>query len=64
MGELLSSVVVAAALQKRGLPAIWFDARRVVRTDARYGAAIPDQAAIRMLAQAQLAPLLASARFP
>ena len=64
VGELLSSVVVAAALQKRGLPATWIDARRVVRTDARHGAAIPDQAAIRTLAHAQLAPLLASGALP
>lgn len=64
MGEILSSIVVAAALDARGLPATWFDARRVVRTDARHGAAIPDQAAIRRLAAAHLAPLLAAGALP
>ncbi len=64
MGEVLSSVVVNAALSARGLPTTWFDARRVVRTDARHGAAIPDQAAIGRLAAAHLAPLLAAGQLP
>jgi len=58
-GELLSScLVAAAALADRGMPAVWCDARRVIRTDARFGAAIPDQAAIRQLAAQELRPHL------
>ncbi len=64
MGELLSSILVAAALQQLGLPASWFDARRVLRTDARHGAAIPDQGAIRALATLHLAPLVAAGQLP
>ncbi|MDX2262437.1 MAG: lysine-sensitive aspartokinase 3 [Gemmatimonadales bacterium] len=55
-GELLSSCLVAAALADRGMPARWCDARRVIRTDARFGAAIPDQAAIRRLAAQEMRP--------
>lgn len=57
-GELLSSRLVAAALTERGLPALWCDARRVIRTDGRFGAAIPEQAAIRRLAAQELRPHL------
>lgn len=63
-GELLSSVVVSAALEQRGLRTMWVDARTVVRTDARHGAAIPDQVAIRALAALRLAPLLAAGHLP
>jgi len=55
-GELLSSCLVTAALAGRGMPALWCDARRVIRTDARFGAAIPDQAAIRRLAAREMRP--------
>lgn len=55
-GELLSSCLVAAALADRGMPARWGDARLVIRTDARFGAAIPDQAAIRQLAAQEMRP--------
>jgi diaminopimelate decarboxylase/aspartate kinase len=35
LGELLSSVLVAAALEAWGLPARWFDVRTVMRTQGR-----------------------------
>ncbi len=38
------------------MPAVWCDARRVIRTDARFGAAIPDQTAIRRLAAQEMRP--------
>lgn len=57
-GELLSSVLVAAALKRSGLDGQWFDARRVIRTDAHFGSAIPDLAVIRTAAGALLAPLV------
>jgi bifunctional aspartokinase / homoserine dehydrogenase 1 len=42
-GELLSSHMVVAALWAVGLPAVWCDAREVMRTDARFGGAFPDR---------------------
>ena len=44
MGELISSRFVAAALRARGIPAVWIDPRRLVATDATFGAAVPDEA--------------------
>src|SRR6187549_45707 len=46
-GELLSSRLLAAALVARGIDAVWVDPRRVLITDARFGRAEPDLAAIR-----------------
>jgi aspartate kinase len=40
-GELLSSQLVAAVLQHRGLDAAWVDARAVLVTDAQHGKAAP-----------------------
>jgi aspartate kinase len=40
-GELLSSAIVAAALQERGLPATLMDSRRFIITNDRYGSASP-----------------------
>jgi aspartate kinase len=41
-GELWSSRLLAAVLRDRGLPAVWVDARDVLRTDGHYGNAAPD----------------------
>ena len=38
-GERFSAYIVAEALRHRDIPAYYLDARQVVRTDARYGAA-------------------------
>src|SRR5436190_12389586 len=46
-GEILSSRLLAAALAARGVDAVWVDPRRVLVTDARFGRAEPDPAAIR-----------------
>jgi len=40
-GELLSSRIVAAALNEAGIPAEWVDARRVVITNSDYTHAVP-----------------------
>lgn len=40
-GELLSSALLADALFERGIPARLFDARELIKTDDRYGAASP-----------------------
>jgi aspartate kinase len=44
-GELASSRIVAAALEDSGVPARFVDARKVLVTDAHFGAAQPDRAA-------------------
>lgn len=63
-GELLSSRVVVAVLQSVGLPAVWCDARDVIRTDGRFGGAFPDREAIAELAQAVISPLLMTGQLP
>jgi aspartate kinase len=40
-GELLSSALLSDALFERGIPARLFDARELIKTDDRYGAASP-----------------------
>ena len=51
-GELWSSEIVSQALVARGVPATHVDARRVVITDATFGRATPDRAAIAERARA------------
>jgi aspartate kinase len=43
-GELMSSRIIAAVVQDRGIPARWIDARRAIVTDAHFGAALPLEA--------------------
>jgi aspartokinase/homoserine dehydrogenase 1 len=43
-GELLSSRLIAAAAKAQGLPAGWADARQLIRTNSRFGAAEVDMA--------------------
>jgi aspartate kinase len=62
-GELLASGLLAGLLQS--LPACsarWVDARRVMKTDASFGAAQPRPASLRALAGAHLAPHLGAGR--
>jgi len=62
-GELLSSRIVAAALDAEGIAATWVDARSVVRTEGSDPEKdLPIPAAIRDLAVATLEPLLAEGR--
>ncbi len=58
LGEDLSSALLAYAITRRGTPAQVVDARHVVRTDARAGAAVLDETAIREAACDRLLPLL------
>ncbi|MDJ0366739.1 bifunctional aspartate kinase/homoserine dehydrogenase I [Hymenobacter sp. H14-R3] len=44
-GELLSSCLVVAAFQARGLAAVWADSRLLIRTDSRFGMAQVAEAA-------------------
>ncbi len=57
-GELLSSKIVAAAFQKRGLNAQMFDSRQVMITDAKHGEAVPQFEETNSRCVAQIAPLL------
>lgn len=61
-GELLSSQIVAAYLHSRGVPTAWLDVRRVMRTDASFGAAEPQRESIVALARTELGPLMAPGR--
>ncbi len=45
-GELLSATLLTEALRKRGTRAVKIDPRELMATDATYGAAAPDEAAI------------------
>jgi len=64
VGELASSRLVAAILASSGIDACWVDARRVVVTDDRHGAARPLRDETRTAVDRELAPLLASGRVP
>lgn len=63
-GEDLSVQLVTAALILAGLPALAVDARRLVRTDRRFGAAIPLDDESYALARRELIPLLEGGRIP
>lgn len=61
-GERLSTLVFATFAREQDVDAELFDAREVIRTDAAFGAAQPDVAAIRQQARSELAPRLAPGR--
>jgi aspartate kinase len=60
-GELLSSLLFVEVLRQRNVASQWFDVRKVMRTDDRFGRAEPDVAQLAELTQTQLAPKLAEA---
>jgi aspartate kinase len=59
-GERLSSSIVAHACALAGMQASWLDARSVIRTDNKHLCATVDMAAVTMLSQDVLLPLLRS----
>lgn len=61
-GERLSTRLFAALLEAQGVPCALVDARRVVRTDERFGAAQPQRDAIARLAAEHMAPEVAAGR--
>jgi aspartate kinase len=63
-GELLSSAILQGALAERGLPARLFDARALILTDERYGAATPIFEATEPLVAQALGPSLAAGEVP
>ncbi|HBV40158.1 MAG TPA: lysine-sensitive aspartokinase 3 [Erwinia sp.] len=60
-GELMSSLLFVEVLRQRQAAAEWFDVRKVLRTDDRFGRAEADITLLAELAQAQLAPRLEKA---
>jgi aspartate kinase len=63
-GEILSSQLVAAALESAGLPAAWVDARRVLVTDREHQAAAPLFPETTAALTSAIDPILAARRIP
>jgi aspartate kinase len=63
-GEDLSAAIMAAVLRARGRDARVVDARTVVRTDARFGRAVPEDETTVRLAWERLGPLLSRGTIP
>jgi aspartate kinase len=63
-GEILSSRIVAAALNAHALPAGWVDARRAVITDGEHQGAAPQFPETTAALMAHADPLLAAGRIP
>jgi aspartate kinase len=63
-GELLSSRIVAAALQERGVDAVWLDTRDFLLTDGNHNRAVPMMQAVTERLRALAQPLLASGKVP
>lgn len=63
-GELLSTILLASALEAREVPVEWVDARGIVITDATFGRARPDFGELTRRAQDQLGPLLEAGTVP
>lgn len=55
-GELMSTLLFVELLRQRQVAVEWFDVRKIMRTNDRFGRAEPDTVALAELAQAQLAP--------
>jgi len=63
-GELLSSMVVAAALPVLGLDAVWVDSRQCVVTDASHTRALPLMKETRERSLVRIAPIVKKRRIP
>ncbi len=64
IGELLSSRIVAAALEAEGIGSAWIDARRALVTDGEYMAAAPLQGETLTASRREFGPALAAGRVP
>jgi aspartate kinase len=64
IGERLSAPIVAAAMQRAGLPAVFVDARRVMVTSEDFGRAEPLTDDIALACRAVLGPLLREGKVP
>ena len=63
-GEILSATIVTAVLADRGLPARALDAREIVITDERHGAASADLAEVEARAAAHVRPVVDAGEVP
>ncbi len=63
-GELWSATILARALEARGLPGTFVDARDVIVTDDRFGRAVPDRALLAERAHAHIASAIRKRRIP
>lgn len=59
-GELMSTQLFVELLRFRGTPAVWFDIRKVMRTDDRFSRATPDLATLLTEVETELQPLCAN----
>ncbi len=57
IGEVLSSVILAAFLREKGFPAVWADARKLIRTDHLYQEGTVDWNKTASLIQEHFLPL-------
>ncbi|OSM94287.1 lysine-sensitive aspartokinase 3 [Lonsdalea populi] len=57
-GELMSSLLFVEILRERSVVAEWFDVRKIMRTNDRFGRAEPDCEALGELTREQLSPRL------
>src|SRR5688500_11103088 len=64
MGELLSSRIVAAALNAAGVPAEWVDARRAIVTNDAHTCAVPDTPATDAALRATVLPVIEAGAVP
>jgi aspartate kinase len=64
IGELLSSRLVAAAMDAAGVPAAWVDARRALVTDGEYTSAAPLQEDTDAAAAREFLPVIRTGRVP
>ncbi len=63
-GERLSSQMVAAAFEQRGLEGAHVDARTCIVTDAHYGKAVPQESAIEAKLAELVLPLIEAGKTP
>src|SRR5215467_4395640 len=63
-GERMSSLIVAAAFQAKGLPARLVDSREFLVTDRNFNAAKPDMRATERLVKERLLPVVAEGKIP
>jgi aspartate kinase len=64
VGELVSSRIVAAAFEEKGVAAAWVDARRALVTDDQHTAAVPLALETRAAVERELVPHLRDGRVP
>jgi aspartate kinase len=57
IGEVLSSVILAAYLREKGFPAVWADARKLIRTDHLYQEGTVDWSKTESLIHERFIPL-------